>query len=70
MADDVANLGWKIAATLKGWGGAALLSSYTDERRPVFQETADDFIEAHIRKDKEFFECYSPGRDRAEFERA
>jgi 2-polyprenyl-6-methoxyphenol hydroxylase-like FAD-dependent oxidoreductase len=68
--DDVANLGWKIAATLKGWGGAALLSSYTDERRRVFQETADDFIEAYIRKDREFFERYSPGRDRAEFERA
>jgi hypothetical protein len=68
--DDVANLGWKIAAMLKGWGGAALLSSYTDERRPVFMETADDFIEAYIRKDREFFERYSPQRDRAEFERA
>ena len=27
--DDVTNLGWKIAATLKGWG-AARLSSYTE----------------------------------------
>src|SRR5439155_34757 len=68
--DDVANLGWKIAATLKGWGGVALLDSYTQERRPVFKETAEDFIEAYIRKDREFFERYSPQRDRAEFERA
>jgi hypothetical protein len=68
--DDIANLGWKIAATLKGWGGASLLNSYTHERRPVFKETADDFIEAYIRKDREFFERYSPERDRAEFERA
>jgi 2-polyprenyl-6-methoxyphenol hydroxylase-like FAD-dependent oxidoreductase len=68
--DDVTNLGWKIAATLKGWGGAALLNSYTEERRPIFKETADDFIEAYIRKDREFFERHSPERDRAEFERA
>src|SRR5262249_15487188 len=68
--DDVANLGWKIAATLQGWGGAALLDSYTQERRPVFKETAEDFIEAYIRKDREFFERYSPQRNRAEFERA
>jgi 4-hydroxyisophthalate hydroxylase len=68
--DDVTNLGWKIAATLKGWGGAALLNSYTEERRPIFKETADDFIEAYIRNDREFFERYSPQRDRAQFERA
>lgn len=68
--DDVVNLGWKIAATLNGWGGAALLNSYTEERQPVFKDTADDFIEAYIRKDREFFERYSPVRDRAEFERA
>jgi 4-hydroxyisophthalate hydroxylase len=68
--DDVANLGWKIAATLRGWGGAALLASYTQERRPVFKETAEDFIEAYIRKDREFFERHSPERDRVAFERA
>ena len=38
--DDVANLGWKLAARLKGWGSDALLASYSEERRPVFQETA------------------------------
>ena len=41
--DDVANLGWKLAATLKGWGSDALLASYSEERRPVFKETADAF---------------------------
>jgi 2-polyprenyl-6-methoxyphenol hydroxylase-like FAD-dependent oxidoreductase len=68
--DDVANLGWKIAARLKGWGSDALLATYTEERRPIFKETAEDFIEAGIRRDKEFMARYSPERDRAEFERA
>lgn len=67
--DDVANLGWKLAATIKGWGSDALLQSYTEERRPVFQETAEDFIAARILVDREFLERYSPERDRAEFER-
>ncbi len=33
--DDVVNLGWKLAAVLKGWGGEALLDSYETERRPL-----------------------------------
>jgi hypothetical protein len=66
----VANLGWKIDARLKGWGSDALLGSYSEERRPVFKETADDFIAARIEVDKEFLERYSPERDRTEFERA
>jgi len=33
--DDVANLGWKLAALVNNWGGPALLSSYELERRPV-----------------------------------
>lgn len=68
--DDVANLGWKLAAKLKGWGSDALLASYTEERRPIFKETAEDFIEAGISRDKEFMARYSPERDRAAFERA
>ena len=68
--DDVANLGWKLAARLKGWGSDALLQSYSEERRPVFQETAEDFIAARIQADRDFLERYSPERDRAEFERA
>jgi hypothetical protein len=68
--DDAANLGWKLAAKLKGWGSDALLASYAEERRPVFQETADKFIEGRIQIDREFFDRYSPERDREEFERA
>ena len=33
--DDAMNLAWKIAATVSGWGGPRLLSSYEIERRPV-----------------------------------
>jgi 4-hydroxyisophthalate hydroxylase len=68
--DDVANLGWKLAAKLKGWGGDALLHSYTEERRPVFEATAEDFIQAGIQNDAEFFVRHSPETDRAGFERA
>ena len=68
--DDVANLGWKLAARLKGWGSDALLASYREERRPVFKETAEKFIEARIAADRELLERYSPERDRAAFERA
>jgi len=68
--DDVVNLGWKIAATLAGWGGDALLQTYTEERRPIFKETAEDFIEAGIKRDREFLDRFSPERDRAAFEAA
>jgi 2-polyprenyl-6-methoxyphenol hydroxylase-like FAD-dependent oxidoreductase len=33
--EDAVNLGWKLAAVLKGWGGARLLDSYERERLPV-----------------------------------
>jgi 2-polyprenyl-6-methoxyphenol hydroxylase-like FAD-dependent oxidoreductase len=33
--DDAANLGWKLAAMVQGWGGPQLLPSYEIERRPV-----------------------------------
>jgi hypothetical protein len=32
---DAADLGWKLAAVINGWGGPALLESYEIERRPV-----------------------------------
>ncbi|MGE0216825.1 FAD-dependent monooxygenase [Mycolicibacterium sp.] len=32
---DAADLGWKLAAVLQGWGGPTLLDSYARERRPV-----------------------------------
>lgn len=33
--DDAANIGWKLAALIQGWGGPALLDSYEIERKPV-----------------------------------
>ena len=33
--DDVANLAWKLAACVQGWGGPALLPSYEQERLPI-----------------------------------
>jgi 2-polyprenyl-6-methoxyphenol hydroxylase-like FAD-dependent oxidoreductase len=32
---DAVDLGWKLEAVLRGWGGADLLASYERERRPV-----------------------------------
>ena len=32
---DAVDLGWKLAAVLKGWGGEGLLQSYEIERKPV-----------------------------------
>src|SRR5262245_35057827 len=68
--DDAANLGWKLAGRLDGWGSEALLRSYTEERRPVFHDTAENFIAARIHADRDFFDRYSPQRDRKEFEQA
>ena len=33
--DDAANLAWKLAAMLQGWGGSGLLASYEAERKPI-----------------------------------
>jgi 2-polyprenyl-6-methoxyphenol hydroxylase-like FAD-dependent oxidoreductase len=33
--EDAVNLGWKLAATLKGWGGRGLLASYEIERQAI-----------------------------------
>ncbi len=33
--DDAANLAWKLAAMVQGWGGPHLLDSYEAERRPI-----------------------------------
>jgi 2-polyprenyl-6-methoxyphenol hydroxylase-like FAD-dependent oxidoreductase len=32
---DAVDLGWKLVATLQGWGGPKLLDSYEQERKPV-----------------------------------
>ena len=33
--DDAANLSWKLAAVVQGWGGPELLASYERERKPI-----------------------------------
>jgi hypothetical protein len=44
---DAVDLSWKLAATLRGWGGPQLLASYDAERRPVghrnVREAAENF---------------------------
>ncbi len=67
--EDAANLGWKLAAALRGWAGPLLLDSYTEERRPVFVSTARDFIERAIQADRDFLRAHDPARDREAFER-
>ena len=42
---DAVDLGWKLAATLEGWGGAGLLDSYERERRPVAKRVVDEVRE-------------------------
>jgi 2-polyprenyl-6-methoxyphenol hydroxylase-like FAD-dependent oxidoreductase len=66
--EDAVNLGWKLAATLDGWGGARLLDTYSEERQPVFASTARDFIEKAIHTDRDSLESFSPERDLGAFE--
>jgi hypothetical protein len=67
--EDITNLGWKLAAVLQGWGGDKLLDSYTEERRPVFWEVAEDFIARGMESEGEFLNTFSPEKDEAEFKR-
>jgi 2-polyprenyl-6-methoxyphenol hydroxylase-like FAD-dependent oxidoreductase len=68
--EDAANLGWKLAGRLAGWGGETLLGSYSEERRPIFVETGEAMIAGGIDRDRAFLERYSPEKDKAEFEQA
>ena len=65
--EDITNLGWKLAANLQGWGGDALLDSYSEERQPVFKETGEKVIAGGILKDREFLNTFSPEKDLAKF---
>jgi 4-hydroxyisophthalate hydroxylase len=67
--EDAANLGWKLAALLEGWGGDQLAESYSLERQAIFRDVGEDIIGGWIREDRAFLERYSPSVDRAEFER-
>ena len=66
--EDARNLGWKLAATLGGWGGDELLDSYDAERRPVFESTSQDFIMRFVERDREFVRSFDPTLDRDAFE--
>ena len=68
--EDVANLGWKLAARLRGFGGEGLLDSYDAERRPVFKEIGDDFIAARIKWEGELINRFDPQREPEAFSRA
>jgi 2-polyprenyl-6-methoxyphenol hydroxylase-like FAD-dependent oxidoreductase len=49
---DAIDLGWKLAASLRGWGGPVLLDSYAAERRPVAlfnREACANLLEVWLR---------------------
>lgn len=68
--EDAANLAWKLAAVIDGWGGEKLLDSYTDERQPIFKQTGEEIIAAGIRADADWLTRYDPAKNKAEFEAA
>jgi 2-polyprenyl-6-methoxyphenol hydroxylase-like FAD-dependent oxidoreductase len=39
---DAVDLGWKLAATIDGWAGPALLDSYEAERRPIATKNVEE----------------------------
>ena len=41
---DAVDLGWKLAATIAGWGGTALLDTYEQERRPVHKRVLEEAV--------------------------
>jgi 2-polyprenyl-6-methoxyphenol hydroxylase-like FAD-dependent oxidoreductase len=49
---DAVDLGWKLAATLRGWGGRGLLSSYDAERRPIGSRNVNKSAEFHSEEQK------------------
>jgi 2-polyprenyl-6-methoxyphenol hydroxylase-like FAD-dependent oxidoreductase len=68
--EDITNLGWKLAAVLKGWGGPELLASYEAERRPTMIQITEGVIRGNIEHDREFLKTYRPQDDREAFEKA
>lgn len=44
---DGVDLGWKLSATLAGWGGPQLLGSYETERRQVHRRVVDESTANH-----------------------
>lgn len=50
---DAVDLGWKLAATLQGWGGAHLLESYTTERKPIAMINVNEAAEMRANFDNQ-----------------
>ena len=46
---DAVDIGWKLAATLQGWGGPGLLASYQQERRAVHEWTIEESVANYAR---------------------
>ncbi len=44
---DAVDLGWKLAAVLRGWAAPALLDSYALERKPVHNMVMDEAVANH-----------------------
>ena len=59
IADGV-DLGWKLAATLQGWGGPRLLESYEQERRPVHLRVLNEANLNYVKVANQFIK---PGLD-------
>lgn len=53
---DSADLGWKLAAVLQGWGGPKLLDSYEQERKPVHEWIMDEAEANHAVLGKQLFQ--------------
>ncbi len=49
---DAADLGWKLAAAVDGWGGPELLATYETERRPVALRNVRQATENFVRDRK------------------
>ncbi len=54
VADGV-DLGWKLAAALRGWGGPALLDSYEIERRAIHEEVIAEAATNHAVLSNDFW---------------
>ncbi len=67
--EDVANLGWKLAARLKGYGSEELLDSYDLERRAVFRQIGEEFIAGRVKWEGEVINRHDPARDPEAFKK-
>lgn len=67
--EDAANLGWKLAAAVNGWGARGLLDSYDAERRVAFG-AIERLMLRGILNNANLLDTYNPLVDKAAFEAA